>query len=109
MGPRSELSHGTPATSPAAQKTFLLPAAAAVVTASALFWGTGLHPHWWLTWFAPLPVLLISPRVSRGRAFWTSAVAWFLGSLNMWFYFLKAISLPIPIVLLASAAPSCFF
>jgi len=74
-----------------------------------LFWGTGLHPLWWLTWFAPLPVLLISPRVARGRAFWMAALAWFLGSLNMWSYFLTAIEIPIPLVLLFSAVPSCLF
>jgi hypothetical protein len=38
----------------------ILSVTGAVVTSSAmLYWGTGLHPLWWLTWFAPLPVLLI--------------------------------------------------
>lgn len=109
MGLRPELSHATPETSLIKKKTFLLVAAAVVATSAALFWGTGLHPQWWLTWLAPLPVLLISPRVTRGRAFWMAAVAWFLGSLNMWFYLLTAIEIPFPVVLLFSAAPSCFF
>ncbi|HMD69928.1 MAG TPA: nitrilase-related carbon-nitrogen hydrolase [Bryobacteraceae bacterium] len=88
---------------------FPLAVAAVIVTSAALYWGTGLHPQWWLTWLAPLPVLLISPRVTRWRSFWIAAAAWFLGSLNMWFYALTAILLPIPIVLLFSAVPSCFF
>src|SRR5579863_981308 len=109
MGSRPEFSHATPAASPTTEKTFLLAAAAVVVTSAALFYGTGLHPKWWLTWLAPLPVLLISPRVARGRAFSMAAVAWFLGSLNMCFYLLTAISIPIPLVLLLSIVPSCFF
>jgi len=109
MGSQPELSHVTRTTSPTTKNTFLLVAVAVVVTSAALYWGTGLHPQWWLTWLAPLPVLLISPRVARGRAFWMATVAWFLGSLNMWFYLLAAISIPIPLVLLLSVVPSCFF
>ena len=109
MGLQPELSHATPAKNPTTKIAFLLAAAAVVATSAAFFWGTGLHPRWWLTWLAPLPVLLISPRMARGRAFWMAAVAWFLGSLNMWFYLLTAISLPVPLVLLLSAVPSCVF
>lgn len=100
MGSRPGLSHAASATSPTTKKTFLLAAAAVVVTSAALYWGTGLHPQWWLTWLAPLPMLLISPPVARWRGFWLAAVAWFLSSLNIWFYLLTAISIPILLVLL---------
>jgi len=109
MGSQPEVSRANAAANPATKKTLLLASGALVVTSAMLFWGTGLHPRWWLTWLAPLPVLLISPHVVRGRVFWMAAVAWFLGSLNMWFYFLTAISIPIFVVLLLSAVPSCFF
>ena len=109
MGSRPELSPPTPATGPAAKKTFLLAATAVAATSAALYWGTGLHPRWWLTWLAPLPVLLISPRVSGGRGSSMAALAWFLGSLNMWFYLLNALNVSIPLVLLFSAVPSFFF
>jgi apolipoprotein N-acyltransferase len=109
MNSRLGPSPAAPATSPTPKKTLLLAVAAVVVTSAALYWGTGLHPQWWLTWLAPLPVLLISPRVARWRGFWMAAVAWFLGSLNMWFYALTAISLPIPLLFLFSTIPSCFF
>ena len=109
MSSQAEVSHANPATNPAVKKTLLLASGAVAVTSAMLFWGTGLHPRWWLTWLAPLPILLISLRVARGRAFWMATVAWFLGSLNMWFYLLTAISIPIPLVLLLSAVPSCFF
>jgi len=98
-----------PATSPTAKTTFLLVAAALLATAAGLFWGTGLHPRWWLTWLAPLPVLLVAPRVGRGPAFWMATGTWLLGSANMWFYFVTAISIPVPLVLLFSVVPSCFF
>jgi apolipoprotein N-acyltransferase len=64
---------------------------------------------WWLTWFAPLPVLLIGPRLGRWGAFCVASLAWFLGSLNMWHYLLSAIALPVPVVLISSAAPACLF
>ncbi len=85
-------------------------ATAAVCLASALFFGgSGLHPVWWLAWFAPVPVLLISARASRRAAFGLSALAWFLGSLNMWHYLLRAIEVPLPLVLLLSLVPACLF
>ena len=32
--------------------------------AALFFVGTGLHPVWWVTWLAPLPVLLLAPRLA---------------------------------------------
>ena len=55
-------------------------------SAVAWFFGTGLHPLWWLTWVAPLPVLLIAPRVSRRTAFGVAFGAFTLGALNIWSY-----------------------
>jgi len=89
-------------------RIFLVPGAV-LATAALWFWGTGLHPVWWLTWLAPLPVLLVSPKLGRGRGFWLPALAWFLGSLNLWHYMTREIALPLPIVFLASAVPACFF
>src|SRR5215471_6162823 len=98
MGSPTEVSRANAVTNPGVKKAFLLASGAVVLSSAMLFWGTGLQPRWWLTWLAPLPVLLISPRVARGRAFWMAALAWFLGSLNLWSYLLTAISVPIPLV-----------
>lgn len=88
----------------------LLVSIGATATSSILFFfGTGLHPRWWVTWLAPLPALLISPCLSPGRAFSVAAIGWFLGSMNMWSYLLSAIEIPIPVVLLLSAVPGCLF
>ena len=89
--------------------THIIPTAGAVLVASAmLFWGTGLHPLWWLTWFAPLPVLLIGSRLGRWSAFSVAALSWFFGSVNMWYYLLTNFATP-PLVLIFSAVPACLF
>ena len=51
-----------------------------------LFFGSGLHPAWPLTWVAVLPVLLVCLRSSPRRAFVVAAIAWLAGEANMWRY-----------------------
>jgi len=85
----------------------LLPLAA-VATAVLFFFGTGLHPVWMLTWLAPLPVLLACPWVSRRGAFLAAAIAWFVGSLNVWHYLLSNFA-PLPLAFVFSAVPACLF
>jgi apolipoprotein N-acyltransferase len=51
-----------------------------------LFFGSGLHPAWPLTWVAVLPVLLVCLRSSARRAFLVAAIAWLAGEANMWRY-----------------------
>jgi apolipoprotein N-acyltransferase len=63
-------------------------------TAVLVWFGTGLHPFWLLLWFAPLPVLLFANRASWWGILVTAALAWFLGSLNMWHYYQEALELP---------------
>jgi apolipoprotein N-acyltransferase len=109
MSTQSQLSGAKPAPESITTKN-TFPVAAAVVMASAmLFWGTGLHPLWFLTWFAVLPVLVVSPRLGPWSAFCAAALSWFLGSLNMWHYLLSAIALPFPLVLVLSVVPACLF
>ena len=49
-----------------------------------LYFGTGLHPVWWLLWLAPVPVLAIAPQLTRGAAFAIALVAWLIwGSKRM--------------------------
>jgi apolipoprotein N-acyltransferase len=98
-----------PESSAAKSANNFLPAACAVAaTAALLFWGTGLHPLWYLTWFAPLPVLLIAPRLGGWSAFLIAALAWFVGSLNMWYYLLTNFA-TLPLVLIFSLVPACLF
>jgi len=73
------------------------------------FWGTGLHPIWWLTWLAPLPILLASTRVRGWSAFGLSTLSFFVGTTNQWRYMLKFIELPLHLVLIFSILPSLLF
>jgi apolipoprotein N-acyltransferase len=75
----------------------------------ALFFGTGLHPHWWLTWLMPIPVLFVAARSSAPRAFFAALAAWFLGSLNMWGVFRNVLQVPLVAVLAFLILPGCFF
>jgi apolipoprotein N-acyltransferase len=84
-----------------------LPILVLAVSAIAWFFGTGLHPIWWLTWLAPLPVLIIAPRVSRWTAFGVAFGAFTLGALNMWRY--DRLVIPIWLSLFILFAPSLVF
>jgi apolipoprotein N-acyltransferase len=75
----------------------------------ALFFATGLHPHWWLTWLMPIPVLIIAARSSAGVAFTVALASWFLGSLNMWRFFRSVLDVPLLAVLAFLILPACFF
>ena len=79
---------------------FLLPVGCAATALSALGWwfGSGLQPIWWLTWVAPLPVLMLAPRVQARWALLAALGAYALGSFNLWDYLHNYIKLPPPIV-----------
>lgn len=74
---------------------------------SALGWwfGSGLQPRWWLTWLAPLPVLLLAPRVRRRWAALAAFAAYLVGGLNQWSYLHDAIGLPLSTILPVLVAP----
>ncbi len=75
--------------------------AALLATAATglLAWlGTGLHPLWPLLWVAPLPVLVLAPRVGAWTAGAAALVAWLGGALNLWSYFRVALQMPVPAV-----------
>src|SRR5215471_2218305 len=78
----------------------LLAVLAGLVSAGLLYFGTGLHPTWWLLWLAPVPVLAIAPRLRASGAFLLSLTAWFLGEMNQWNYLRDVITLPLHVVIL---------
>jgi apolipoprotein N-acyltransferase len=87
--------------------TFLV---AGVAASAALFYfGTGLHPVWWITWLAPFPVLLIAPYASGRSAFLAAFLASALGGLNMWKYLHGLLGIPVGIVLGILLMPAIFF
>src|SRR5215471_9613468 len=73
---------------------------AGLVSAALLYFGTGLHPRWWLLWLAPVPVLAITPRLRSTAAFLLGSIAWFLGEMNQWNYLRHVIELPLHVTIL---------
>jgi apolipoprotein N-acyltransferase len=101
-------------------RKIILASVAILVSSAMFFFGTGMRPLWWLMWLAPLPVLLVAPRVSGLFAFGVAALAWFAGTLNMWRYLRHILVLPNnphagPLVMPMGVAigilivPSCIF
>ncbi|HEX5199993.1 MAG TPA: nitrilase-related carbon-nitrogen hydrolase [Actinoplanes sp.] len=70
--------------------------AATVLSAMLFVFGTGLRPVPWLTWLAPVPVLLLAPRVRARVAFLAASAAWLGGETPMWGYFLRTVQIPPP-------------
>lgn len=76
-----------------------VPVAVALIASAALFFvGTGLHPVWWVTWLAPLPVLLLAPRVSARTTGSVAALAQLLGMTGYAHYALTVLGVPVPLV-----------
>jgi len=80
---------------------------AVVLSGAMYFLGSGLHPHWYLSWFAPLPVLLVAPKLRSWRAFLTASVAYAVGGINMWHYYRELA--PLGVVLFVVLGPSLVF
>ena len=68
---------------------------ATLLSGMAFYYGTGLHPQWWLMWVAALPILLLAHRLSLGRTFCMAVAARFLGFLSLWRYYRQYVRLPL--------------
>ena len=68
---------------------------AAIASTAFLLWlGNGLNPVWALMWFAPLPILMVSLGCSWPLVASSAFVAWLLGSLSLWHYFVAVLHVP---------------
>ena len=76
--------------------------AAAVATGIFLRFVVGLHPIWWLVWFAPVPLLLMAFRYKARHACWIVTLAAIIGTSSNLRYF--RLVMPLPAVLTAIAA-----
>lgn len=86
-----------------------LTVAAAAATSALLYLGTGPHPVWILTWVAPLPVLLLAPRVRASTAAAVAAASWSVGALNSWSLMRDRLEMPLGAVLGATLGPALLF
>ena len=69
---------------------------ATVTSAVLFFFGTGLDPVPELAWVAPLPILLLAPRVPGAAALACAFAAYLAGSTGSWSYFWHSLSIPRP-------------
>jgi apolipoprotein N-acyltransferase len=91
------------------RQTFIAATAALVLSGAAFYFGTGLHPIWWLTWIAPIPVLVVAPRLSRRSAFAIAFLAWSIGGTNQWHFFRSVLEIPLVIVCVFIGASALVF
>ena len=82
---------------------------AGLVSAGLFYFGTGLHPIWWLLWIAPVPVLAIASRLRPSGALLLGSSAWFLGEMNQWIYFRHVIALPLHTIIFFLAIAAAVF
>ncbi len=88
----------------------LITGVAATLASGILFYfGTGLHPIWYLTWLAPIPVLLFASRAPAWAAFVAALLAFLLGNTNMFVYAHNIIGLPLLILVPILVIPSVAF
>jgi apolipoprotein N-acyltransferase len=92
------------------ERTSRIAVVVAATTASALLWwfGSGLNPHWWVTWLAPLPVLLLASRVRKRWAVLAASCAYAIGGLNEWTYLHDVLALPLVVCAIVVAEPGLF-
>ncbi|MEV4457945.1 nitrilase-related carbon-nitrogen hydrolase [Microbispora sp. NPDC049633] len=83
--------------------------AATALSATLFHFGTGLTPVPWLTWLAPLPVLVLAHRVGARAAFLAASAAWLGGETAMWGYFLDTVGIPPPMVVSMLAGSALLF
>src|SRR5437868_5171754 len=69
---------------------------ATVASTVLFFFGTGLDPVPELAWVAPLPILLLAPRVPGAAALACAFAAYLAGSTGSWSYFWHSLSIPRP-------------
>ncbi|WP_158607887.1 nitrilase-related carbon-nitrogen hydrolase [Nocardia panacis] len=87
-------------------KRFLIAVAATVVSALLWYVGMGLRPVPGIAFLAPLPVLLLAPRVAASTAFLTGFLSWLGGVSQFWPYFTGTLQQPpaMSVILLAGTA-----
>ena len=59
---------------------------ATALSGLAWWFGSGLTPNAWLTWLAPLPILLLAPQIGWRWAALAAAAAGACAGLNQWHY-----------------------
>lgn len=92
-----------------ASRNLLLGLAGAAATAALVWFGTGLHAAWPLTWLIPVPMLVAARALGGRTTAVLAALGWMVGTLNLWSYATVRLQAPLPIVLgLIAIEGACF-
>ncbi len=82
----------------------------AALSATLVWGGTSLQPHWWMLWVALLPLLWYAGRHrDRRHGVLTAAatfLAWGIGSLNQWSFLRGLVGMPLGIALTICLVPA---
>jgi apolipoprotein N-acyltransferase len=85
-------------------------ACAVALTAGAYFVSSGLQRLWWPVWLAPLPLLLLAPRLHAWQAFAVALVAHALAAaLSFWDYVHHVVQFPLWLTLVTILVPAASF
>lgn len=84
----------------------VLASAVTLLSGTAFYFGAGLHPYWWLTWVAALPVLLLAPSLPWGWSLLVAFVANALGALSFWSYLRHDLHFPLSVIAVDLFVPS---
>jgi len=113
MGFRRSINRASPETSrrdlAGLQKILVLAKKLGEHRAFLFYFGTGLHPIWWLLWLAPIPAIAVAPRLSSRAAFLLGVVARLMGALNQWGHFKNEVELPPLLIAVSLLVPAVFF
>jgi hypothetical protein len=82
---------------------------AIALTAGAYFVSSGLRRLWWPVWLAPLPVLLLAPKLGAWQAFAVALIARALAALNFWHYVHNVVQFPLWLSLITILFPAAMF
>jgi apolipoprotein N-acyltransferase len=83
---------------------------AVLLTAALYFVSSGLHRVWWPVWLAPLPVLLLAPRLRSWEAFSVALAARVLAlAFDFWQYMHNVVQIPLWLMLVTMLIPAGAF
>ena len=82
---------------------------ATLVSGALFYFGTGLHPIWYLTWLAPIPVLLFASSAPGWAAALAAFLAWAAGAANEFVYGYHVVGLPLAVMVVVLVGPSLAF
>ncbi len=83
--------------------------AAVIASGTLVYFGTGLHPVWYLTWLAAIPVLVFAARASWKSSFLAAFAAWLAGNSNEFGYAHNVVGIPLLPVTMILAVPAVAF